>query len=76
MEIMKEALPSGPTLKTCNVSDGSGLIVVGVDTSLEQWGQLYGSQTKLWTGTCVAMRGELGIKLRKDVIQDNMSVVD
>jgi len=33
MAIMKEALCNAPALKTFDISDGAGQIVVGVDTS-------------------------------------------
>jgi hypothetical protein len=40
MAILKEALCNAPALKTFDVSDGAGQIVVGVDASLEGWGAI------------------------------------
>jgi len=40
MAILKEALCNAPALKTLDVSDGAGQIVVGVDTSSEGWGAI------------------------------------
>jgi len=37
MAILKEALCNAPALKTLDVSDGAGQILVGFDTSLEGW---------------------------------------
>jgi len=37
MAILKEAVCPAPALKTLDVSDGAGQIVVGVDSSLEGW---------------------------------------
>jgi hypothetical protein len=37
MAILKEALCNAPALKTVDLSDGTGQIVVGVDASLERW---------------------------------------
>ena len=40
MAILKEALCNAPVLKTLDISDGAGQIVVGVDASLEGWGAI------------------------------------
>ena len=40
MAILKEALCNAPALKTLDVSNGAGQIVVGVDASLEGWGAI------------------------------------
>jgi len=40
MEILKEDLCNAPALKTLDVSDSAGQIVVGVDASLEGWGTI------------------------------------
>jgi len=37
---MKEALCNSPALKTLDVSDGTGHIVLGVDACLERWGAI------------------------------------
>jgi len=38
MVFLKKAHCNGPALKTLDVSDGAGPIVIGVDASLEGWG--------------------------------------
>jgi hypothetical protein len=38
MANLKEALCNAPALRTLDLSDGAGQIVVGVDASLEEWG--------------------------------------
>jgi len=38
MEILKEALYNTPALKTLDICDRAGQIVIGVDASLEGWG--------------------------------------
>jgi len=40
MAIMKEALCNAPELKTLDIGNGVGQLVVGVDASLEGWGAI------------------------------------
>ena len=44
--ILKKVLCNDPALKTLDVSDGSGQIVVGVDASLEGWGSILQQENK------------------------------
>jgi hypothetical protein len=44
MAILKEDLCNAPALKTLDVSDGTGQIVVGVDASWEGWGAFFQQQ--------------------------------
>jgi len=67
MAIMKEALCNAHALKTLDISDGAGQIVMGVDARLEGWGQSYSRKTKIRAGTCVAVRAGSGTKLRSDM---------
>jgi hypothetical protein len=53
MAILKEALCNATALKTFDVTDGARQIVVGVDASLEGWGQSCNRKTKIRTGTRV-----------------------
>jgi hypothetical protein len=46
MAIVNEAICNTPALKTLDISDGARHIVVGVDSSLEEWGAIWQKKDK------------------------------
>jgi hypothetical protein len=60
--ILKEGLCNALALKTSDVRDGARQIVLGVDASVEGWGQSSSRKMKIRTGTHVAIKAGYGTK--------------
>lgn len=61
--ILKEAPCNTSVMKTFDIGDCAGQIVVGVDASIKYGGQFCTRKIKISTGTHGALKGSTGLKL-------------